>query len=139
MARRLLCAALIGCCTFVAPVVQASKRERCRFQDLDNHKWTDHEVRATIRCYAARWRVPGGRARALEIARRESGFEWDANNPASTALGVYQPLRGTWASWRDRFRKVDRREDWARGRKNARANVGYSLAVASRSGWDPWQ
>lgn len=125
-----LALALVASVT-ASPAVAGHRRQECRFGR------SDRAVRRTIRCAVDRYHVPGGRRHALAIARRESGFECGADNPTSTAGGVYQVLIGTWKGWHRRLHPWWRRWGLARSRYNCRANVMASIRVAHASGWIP--
>lgn len=122
--------------TGVTTADAAWRREQFRFQGLDRGKWTDHEVKATIRAVAHRWHVPGGVDKALDVARCESGFE---HVTSGSHLGVYQFARQTWRSQTRRFRERRRRLDVSRRALNARSNVAVAIWLAhTRAGWGPW-
>lgn len=118
----------------------AGVRAQCRFQGMDRGKWTDHEVKATIRCATDHYQVAGGTRKALCVARHESGFEATANNTRSTALGVYQVLVDTWSGWHGHLRSRWWHRGWelSHSRLNARANVIVSIRIAHAGGWGPW-
>jgi len=66
----------------------------------------------------------------LRIAKCESGFRWDAKNKSSTASGVFQYLKGTWANTSE-------------GKKgtsvfDADANIRMAVASIATSGTAPW-
>lgn len=111
----------------------------CIFRYYDGNPTFDKsDVRATIRCAVRRWAVPGGLDMALYIARRESGLNWNADNPYSSASGVYQFVDGTW------FSQVSARRDFIKAQHlstsvwNARANVLIAIRSAHGNGWGPW-
>jgi hypothetical protein len=109
-----------------------------RYQDGNIH-FSKNEVRETIRCAVARWPVPGGLDTALYIARRESGFNWYANNPTSSAAGVYQWVSGTWSAEVSRFSEMVKLQHMSRSVWNARSNVLIAVRLAHGCGcWAPW-
>src|SRR3989304_3136233 len=121
--RRTLTLLLAGVLLLPTHEAQATWRhDRCRYQGLEHRSWTDTEVRKTIRCAVDHWRVPGGRHKALDVARLESGFEARALSPAGHR-GVYQFSDPTWRATTERFREFRRRWDVKRHVYNARANV----------------
>lgn len=122
-----------------APSVQARERPRsvyCHYRDIDGVRWTDREVKMTIRCGAKHFGVSADTA--ISIARRESGFSWWARNPRSGACGIYQHLPRYWPGRQNTF--GDRHPFWtiAEGCENARANVLVALDMVRRYGWSAW-
>lgn len=130
----------IGLISTSASASAGRRHKLCTFQGLDRGSWTDHEIRATIRCAVEHYRVPGGKTKALCIARHESGFEARSSNPMSSAYGVYQVLSGTWDGWHGHLKKRwwHRHWDLSHSRGNARANVMVSIRIAHGGGWSPW-
>jgi hypothetical protein len=112
----------------------------CVFRYLDGHvSFSQDEVRDTIACAVKRWPVPGGVDYALAIARRESGFNWDADNPYSSASGVYQFVDGTWSAEVTRYRDLIDKQHLSTSVWNARANVLVAIRLAHGcSCWSPW-
>lgn len=108
----------------------------CRFVREDGrHGFTDREVRRTIRCAVRRWPVDGGAAKAIAVARCESGFETHAYNPGGYA-GVFQQAVRYWDG-RQHLYDVDRWE-LRPSVFNGRTNVTVSVRMAHRGGWGPW-
>jgi len=66
----------------------------------------------------------------LEIARCESGYRWDVRNKTSTATGVFQYLRGTWA----------RTSEGRKGTsvQDADANIRMAVSHIAIRGTSPW-
>lgn len=58
--------------------------------------YTKDEVKALIISYSAQYGIDP--AVPLRIANCESGYRWDAKNKTSTASGVFQYIRSTWAN-----------------------------------------
>mgnify|MGYP001347414794 FL=1 len=106
----------------------------CHFWPRTSHR----TVVRIIRCAENHWPVPGGFEMALCIAQRESGLYPKAQNPTSSALGIYQVVQGTWDSW---WRSApDFRRWWHVGydRSNPRNNVLMSVRKMSHEGLGPW-
>ena len=137
--RRILTLTLAAALLLPANQAQATWRhDRCRYQGLERKDWTDTEVRKTIRCAVDHWRVPGGRPKALDVARCESGFEADALSSTGSA-GVYQFISSTWDSVLKRWREFRRRWDVGTGVFNGRTNVLLAIRLAhTDAGWGPW-
>ncbi|HEY6566516.1 MAG TPA: hypothetical protein VI341_03270 [Actinomycetota bacterium] len=104
-------------------------RSICRV-DWRDGTW---HVKKLIRCAVHRWSVPGGVAKALYIANRESNFHPRAYNSYSGASGIYQHLRRYWPGRATAY--------GFRGSSafNARANIIVSIRMVHRMGsWQPW-
>jgi hypothetical protein len=112
----------------------------CRYGTLyGGSGFNTREVKRTIRCAVDHWNVPGGESMALCIANRESGFRPHADNPSSSAAGVYQMLDSTWNSWRHgSLSKFANRWNLSRSVYHARANVLIGVKAMSRWGLTPW-
>lgn len=110
---------------------------QCRFQWLHDTKWSPYEVRLTLRCAEARWSVDGGMSTVNAIVACESGFDAYADNPYSSAAGVWQVIASTWVSWKNTYHEL--REAWRLGDwvKNGRANSVLGVRVASYT-LSPW-
>jgi hypothetical protein len=119
---------------------QEWRERKCRYESLNGEPGhTQHEVRRTIGCAVQHWSVSGGLAQALCIARRESGLRARAENPTSSASGVYQMLDSTWRSWRfGALAPFARRMELSTNVFHARANVLIGIQAAHRWGWGPW-
>jgi hypothetical protein len=89
-------------------------------------------VKKLIRCAAHHFRVPGGPAKALQVASRESKFAPRAFNARSCALGIYQHLC---RYWRGRARAFGFGR-WSP--YNARANIFVTMRMVRLEGWAPW-
>lgn len=78
----------------------------------------------------ARWAGTGHEARAVRIARCESGLNPAAKNRSSSASGVFQIIRSTWRAHADAGMSV-----W-----NARDNIEVAYRIWLRSGrsWRQW-
>lgn len=113
----------------------------CRYARLDGeHRYSIREVARAIECSTERWRVPGGTEGALCIARRESGLRPDADNPSSSAAGVYQwiddSFDGAYRSHPELVRRWGLRDSvW-----NARTNVVLAIRHAHDAwSWSTWE
>lgn len=90
-------------------------------------------VRALIRCAAPKLGV--STSKALYIAWRESRYNPHADNPSSSAAGVFQVVSGTWAYFVSHYRWGNR---VGTSVYDGRANVILSLRYVHRRGWSPW-
>lgn len=141
MVRKLLASVLLV--TLLLPTPQASsltwRRETCRYQTWDGHKgFSNAEVKKTIRCAVRHWPVEGGVKKALAIAARESKFDEFADNPYSSAAGVYQFVSGTWDGIHDSIHPWWHRWELHHSVYNARANCLAAVKWAHRHGWGAW-
>lgn len=112
----------------------AERTERTVDQRICDYDWkaSKEEVKRLIRCAARHWGSPGGAAKALDVARCESGFRTDAYNPSGYA-GVYQQAVRYWPDRADKWGFPDR------SAYNGRANVIVSIRMAnSADGWRIW-
>ncbi len=95
-----------------------------------------HFSKRVIRCAAARWTVPGGAAKGLCIARRESGLVPSARSATGRYLGLYQHSAADWprryAAWTVPAWHL--RTSALSGRTNA---VVTFRMVHSAGGWAP--
>ena len=90
-------------------------------------------VRRLVLCAARYYHVPGGPAKALAIATRESRLHPQAYNPSSGALGIYQHLRRYWPGRADAYGF----RGWSGF--NARANIFVTMKMVRQlGGWWPW-
>ncbi len=98
---------------------------------------SDSHVRDLIRCAHNRVGEHGLIPMALYIAERESGYEPHAENPYSTAAGLFQWLESSWPG--TRFPKMAHRYSYPSfNRMNARASAFVSARVMKQGGCDPW-
>jgi hypothetical protein len=138
------------------PVLQTSTATRtsngwrwdwCKFQSLDGKiGYTDYEVKQVIKCAVKHYPVPStwvgsGLQTALYIANRESGYECHADNPSSSAYGVFQVVQGTWDGWHSRISSDWWHQKWSlnHDRGNCRVNVMVTIREAhTTQSWAPW-
>ena len=149
--RRFITATLVSAILLATPIaaqarsidgkyVGSHQTPSCVFRYLDGSpRFSQDEVRATIRCAVARWSVPGGLTQALYIGRRESGFNALAANPYSSASGVMQFVDGTWASQISARREFIKTQHMSTSVWNGRSNVLIAIKLAHGcSCWSPW-
>jgi len=91
-------------------------------------------VKALIQCVAPRLGV--STSKALSIAWRESHYQPGAQNPYSSACGVYQFVSGTWSA-------VVRLYLYGHALgpvscTNGRMNVFLAMRYVRHGGWGPW-
>lgn len=118
-------------------VANRSSKERM-FRTSDGNGYSNRDVRQLIRKAVHRWHVAGGVHKALSVARCESGYNERNRNPSSSASGVYQFLRATWDSVKQRYRSLMRRLNLGESVFNARSNVILAIRYAHAGGWSPW-
>jgi hypothetical protein len=135
--RRVIAAALaIPALLAVAPATATAAQghgDRTVPLRVCHYDWraSTHQLKSVIRCAAHRWKVPGGVAKALSVARCESGFNPRAYN-ASGYAGVYQHAVRYWRQ---------RADEWGFPRRsvfNGRANVIVAIRMAHALGWSAW-
>jgi hypothetical protein len=103
-----------------------------RAEDQTVHAW----VKDLIRCSAKRWGVPGGAARAICIAKTESGLNPKSTSSDGTYLGLFQHGADAWS---DRYDKWTRRAWHLDPRAlNGRTNTIVTIRIVSATGWGPW-
>lgn len=145
MVRKIALATLMAFCMTVGqahagPHFTPEKRaEFCRYASRDHRRGlNDGEVRSLIACVVRHYPVEGGLSKALYIAERESGFYCKAQNPVSSARGLFQILEGTWASWWSAIHPAVARWHLSDNRGLCRANAVIAIVAAHRYGWGPW-
>jgi hypothetical protein len=101
-----------------------------------------HRMKRQIACAADRFGpVPGGAARAICIAKRESGLDPAASSPTGQYLGLFQQAA---TYWPDRY-KAWTRASWelSAKAKNGRSNSIVTLRMVHAAGswraagWSP--
>jgi hypothetical protein len=103
---------------------------------------TTHLMKRRISCAADRFGpVPGGAARAICIAKRESGLDPSASSPTGQYLGLFQHSS---AYWPDRYKKwTDSTWQLSTNAKNGRSNSVVTLRMVhaaggwKAAGWSP--
>jgi len=109
-------------------------KQECRF--ARNGDWSNSEVRDLIRCATIRVENNKDTGAALAIAKRESGFQEQAQNPSSSAGGLFQWLDSSWP-W-DRFPALARKYGLPNNRFNPRSAAFISAVVMKRFGCGAW-
>jgi hypothetical protein len=98
-----------------------------------------HHMKRIIRCAVDLWPVPGGAAKAICIADRESHLNPEASSRTGKYLGLFQHSA---AAWPNRYTSYTRPE-WKlhtsalNGRTNAIVTIRMVHAVGTK-GWRPW-
>lgn len=100
---------------------------------------------ALIRCATDKWSVPGGLAKALDVAYCESGANLWPWAGYMGSLGVFQQNGKYWQGRVNTYLKPSwfpgqwkRIHNVPEGAYNARANVLVSIRMAHAGGWGPW-
>jgi hypothetical protein len=134
LAAALAMPALLAAAPTGAHASPVERTPRTISNQICNFDWSrsTRQVKLLIGCAARRWEVPGGPAKALDVARCESGYQPDAYNPGGFA-GVYQhPVR----YWRLR---ANRYGFPGRSVFNGRANIIVAIRLAhSAHSWSDW-
>ncbi len=96
----------------------------------------DLSVKRTITCAAKRWPVPGGPAKARQVAWCESRYNPLARN--GRFHGVFQiGYDSEWPLWLSKFPVMA--ESWVRGIFDGRSNAIVAVRTAHRiHSWTPW-
>lgn len=103
-----------------------------RARDETTRQW----VKRVIRCAEHRWPVHGGAAKAICIAKAESGLNPKTVSAGGTYVGLFQHLADAWP---DRYREWTRRawqldDRWG----NGRTNTIVTIRMVNANGWGPW-
>ena len=109
-------------------------KQECRLSR--NGDWSNSEVRDLIRCAAIRVDNVKDIDAAIAIAGRESGFQEHAENPYSSAAGLFQWLDSSWPG--ARFPALMNRYDYPNSRYHPRAAAFVSLTAMKRWGCGAW-
>lgn len=109
-------------------------KQECRF--ARNGLWSNSEIRDLIRCATIRVGNPYDTDAALAIAQRESGFNENAQNPSSSAGGLFQWLDSSWPG--DRFPALTNKYGLPNDRFNPRSAALVSALVMKRWGCGAW-
>ena len=125
-----------------APVTAHHRPGPCDFHQLDGES-VQHFAKRRIVCAVDRFGpVPGGRERAICIARRESGLYPSAtSSPTGEYRGLYQHDRDQWPGRYDRYTRTA----WElsprplNGRTNAIVTIRmvFDLGSWNAAGWPP--
>ena len=131
IARRALVAALTGASLVAlapAPPAPATEAQQVplRVCDIEWQRGAWH-VKQLIRCAANRWDSPGGGAKAIDVARCESGLSPRAYN-ANGYAGLFQQSTRYWPGRADAWGMPDRSVF------NGRANIIVSVRMARSMG-----
>jgi hypothetical protein len=136
-ARRVATLALTAALVFgLAPAAGAHHRSGpCDVHVLPGESVVHHS-KELIRCAVRRWAVEGGAARAICIARRESGLVPTAASAGGDFLGLFQHMASAWP---------ERYDAWAwpgwglkRTALNGRTNTIVTIRMVHDGGWGPW-
>lgn len=140
--KRLLAVLLLSAVFFsINPIAAQAgdswRWDKCRFQYYDGKaNWSANEVKLTIKC--GEQKFPSSLTTAMAVADRESNFQQFADNPYSSASGVYQFISSTWQSLRfTHLKKFSDRWDVEASVWNARANIMIALKWAQVANWCP--
>jgi hypothetical protein len=94
-------------------------------------------VKDLIRCAAKRWDIPGGAAKAICIARAESGLNPKSTSSGGQYLGLFQHSADAWPDRYDAWtRKAWQLDPRAR---NGRTNTIVTIRMVNANGWGPWR
>src|SRR5262245_14488858 len=132
--RRVLVAALTGASLVaLAPPAPATEVPEVPPWVCDSH-WHEGRwhIKQLIRCAANRWESPGGPAKALAVARCETGLRPRAYNPNGYA-GLFQQATRYWPGRADAYGVPDR--SVFNGRANIIVSVRMAKAMRSWSAW----
>ena len=111
----------------------------CRYESWNGDPgFTHNEVHKLLACAEAHFPVLGGYPQVHYITTRESGDYCRAQNPYSSALGLYQIVQGTWDSWYSTLHRVVRTWGIHYNRARCRNAALLGTIAAHRWGWQPW-
>lgn len=142
--KRVFATALVLGLLFGAMSATASARPSWRIRQLrfgmDDGKpaWSPREVTRAIYYAERRWPVAAGYSTVMCIAQRESGLRPGAQNPTSSARGIFQFVDGTWASVYHGMPDAVRWYHVGYDRSNARNSVIVGVRVMAHQGLGPW-
>lgn len=91
-----------------------------------------------IQCAADRWAVPGGAAKAICIAKRESGLVPTAKSAGGKYLGLFQHAKAYWPANFDAYTRHVWRLDTRALNGRSNAVVTIRMAHDPAVGWRPW-
>jgi hypothetical protein len=120
------------------PRANAGPPGPCALSRNDGESVQDFSARL-ITCAAQTWSVPGGAARAICIARRESGLVPHATSPNGQYLGLFQHSAKYWPGRYDEWTKPDwqLRTSALTGRTNAVVTLRmvHGIGRWATAGW----
>jgi hypothetical protein len=117
----------------------ANRHHHCRYESWNGRRgFSEFEVRLMVVCLVDQFPVAGGVPQAIFVIDRESSFACRAQNPYSSARGLFQVVEGTWTSWWSRIHPRLRGWGIMNNRGLCRANATVSIVAAHRWGWGPW-
>jgi hypothetical protein len=120
----------------LAPVARADHRPGPCDIHLQPSETVVHHSKELIRCAVAKWAVHGGAARAICIAKRESGLVPTAESGGGDFLGLFQHMATAWPDRYDAW-------TWPRWKLkddalNGRTNAVVTIRMVHDGGWGPW-
>lgn len=96
--------------------------------EVYSKSYTKEEIQELIKHYAQAYNIDS--ALPLRIGMCESGYQWNAKNPRSTASGVYQYLSSTWKNT----------PEGKQGKSvlDPKANINAAIRHIATKGTSPW-
>lgn len=93
-------------------------------------------MKRMITCATDKWSVPGGAAKAICVAKVESGLNPGAVSYSGKYVGLYQHLATSWSGRYDTWTKPE----WGLNTSafNGRTNAIVSVRMAHVYGWSAW-
>jgi hypothetical protein len=113
------------------------RQDQCRYQSLEKGTWTAREERLTAACVEAKWPVPGGLQKMVQVGSCESGWYRLANN-GGNYLGLFQHAAPYWSGRVGSLMpRAWRLGQWSRW-QNSRAQIVVTARMVHSGGWGPW-